>query len=145
MSTPPDQTPNQPDSGSIPPGSDPFKLPPFLQGPEGPNIPSSKEDRTFAMIIHLTGITCTFILPLILWLIKKDKSEFINDQGKEALNFNISAFVVAFVLAIIAGIIHLAILSQLFWLVIVALSVIAGMKANAGIAYRHKYTFRLIK
>jgi len=97
------------------------------------------------MIIHLTGITCTFILPLILWLIKKDKSEFINDQGKEALNFNISAFVVAFVLAIIAGIIHLAILSQLFWLVIVALSVIAGMKANAGIAYRHKYTFRLIK
>lgn len=48
------------------------------------------DEKTMAMLAHLIGgITC-LLGPLIIWLIKKDESPFVNDQGKEAVNFQLS-------------------------------------------------------
>src|SRR5438105_972285 len=50
---------------------------------------SKKDERMMAMFCHLGGILGGFILPLVIWLIKKDESRYIDYHGKEALNFQI--------------------------------------------------------
>jgi uncharacterized Tic20 family protein len=144
MSTP-DQTPNQPESGATPPSNDPINLPPFLVVPPGPEIPSTPDERTYAMILHIASGACCFLVALVMWFIKKDKSRFIDDQGKEAVNFTVTAFVVSFITSCVLNAIRLGKLEYLVYLAILALSIIAGIKAKAGIAYRHKYTFRFLK
>ena len=55
-----------------------------------PSTEVSKDARMWAMLCHLLGLFTCFIGPLIIWLIKKDEDPFIDDQGKEALNFQIT-------------------------------------------------------
>src|SRR3546814_10003434 len=74
---------------------------------------------------------------------------FVDDQGKEALNFNITVGIAFFVLVLLAvltlGIglviaIPLWIIIGIAWLVF---TIIAAIKANAGVAYRYPFTLRL--
>ncbi|MQX54713.1 DUF4870 domain-containing protein [Alcanivorax sediminis] len=111
----------------------------------------SKEERGQAMACHLLALI-GFIIPfgnligpLIMWVIKKDESSFVDDQGKEAVNFNITMLIAGFVCFLLTFVIIGAILLPIlgiFWLVI---TIIAGLKANDGVAYRYPFTLRLIK
>ncbi|WP_460762697.1 DUF4870 domain-containing protein [Lysobacter fragariae] len=92
-----------------------------------------------------------FIGPLIIWMVKKDTSSFVDDQGKEALNFNITVGLVFFGLLLLS-IFTLGlglIIAIPAWIVIgiawLVLTIIAGIKANEGVAYRYPFTLRLIK
>ncbi len=111
----------------------------------------SKDARLFGMLCHLlalSGFVVPFgsiIGPLVMWLIKREEFPFVDDQGKEALNFGISVLIYAIVAGILTVIIigiPLLIAIFVFWVVMV---IIAAMKANAGIAYRYPLTLRLIK
>ena len=64
---------------------------------------ASSDDRTMAMIGHLSGIVAGFIGPLIIWLINKEKADktWLNDQAKEALNFQITLLIAYFVSGIL--------------------------------------------
>ena len=64
---------------------------------------ASQDDRTMAMIGHLSGIVAGFIGPLIIWLINKEKTDkvWLNDQAKEALNFQITLLIAYFVSGIL--------------------------------------------
>lgn len=107
-----------------------------------------KQERTLAMLCHLGGLL-SFLPALIIWLIKKDESEFIDDQGKEALNFQISitiyflaagALIMTIVLAIV-GMIAITVL-PVFYLIMI---IIATVKANNGEKYRYPLCIRFIK
>lgn len=77
--------------------------------------------------------------------LKKDESAFINDQGKEALNFQISVTIYAFISIILIFIligIPILIALGIFILVFV---IIASINSYDGKAYRYPLTFRLIK
>lgn len=110
-----------------------------------------KDERTWGMLCHLSafaGFIIPFggiIAPLVIWLIKKDEMAFVNDQGKEAVNFQITLMIAAILcgLLMIIGIGFLL----LFALVVYALVmiIIAAMKANEGVHYRYPYALRLIK
>lgn len=50
----------------------------------------SKEDKSLAMIMWVLTFFTSFVAPLIIWLVKKDESEYLNKQGKNGLNFAIS-------------------------------------------------------
>lgn len=112
----------------------------------------AKEDRTWGLICHLagfaafTGIPLANILgPLVVWLLKKDQSWFVNDQGKEALNFQISVTIYAIIAAILIFIligIPLLFVIGIAWLV---LMIMAAIKANEGITYRYPLVLRFIK
>lgn len=123
----------------------------------------SAEERQWALFAHLSalvgGIVTSgwagslgcFIGPLIIWLVKKDTMPFVNDQGKEALNFNITVgiiFLALFLLTIVTlGIgalitLPLMVIVGIAWLVF---TIIAAIKANSGEAYRYPLTLRLIK
>lgn len=110
---------------------------------------ASQDDRTVAMLTHLSGILLGFIVPLVVWLINKDKADkdFIIDQSKEALNFNLTllfVYIALFVLTIVT--LGLASpLTFLLWLVSIVFFVLAGLAANRGERYRYPVAIRLIK
>jgi uncharacterized Tic20 family protein len=126
---------------------------------EGPGA----EERQWAMFAHLSalvggiltsgwaGSIGCFIGPLIIWLVKKDTMPFVDDQAKEALNFNITVGIVFFALFLLALLtfglglviaIPLWIIIGIAWLVF---TIIAAIKANEGVAYRYPFTLRLVK
>jgi uncharacterized protein len=130
--------------------------------PPPPSGAPSAEERQWAMFAHLSALAGGlltgafggwgfFIGPLIIWLMKKDTMPFVNDQAKEALNFNITVSAIFLVLLILT-VVTLgigAILTVPVMLIVgigaLVFIIIAAMKANEGIAYRYPVTIRLIK
>lgn len=130
--------------------------------PPAPGGDISAEQRQWAMFAHLSALVGglltsvvggwgTFAGPLIVWLIKKDTMPFVDDQGKEALNFNITVAIIALLMALMTvmtlgiGIIFtgpILVIVGIAWLV---LTIIAAIKANEGVAYRYPFALRLIK
>lgn len=108
----------------------------------------SDEDRNLAMLTHFSAIILGFIVPLIIWLINKDKpeKEFLVDQSKEALNVTISLFLVYIALMVLSFVTFglAGLLSPVVWIVSVVFFIIAGLKAKEGVRYRYPLTLRLI-
>lgn len=109
------------------------------------SVAVSKDARTMALLAHLLGVFTSVIVPLVIYLIKKDEDKFIEDQSKEALNFQITIMIgwfIAFALTFIAiGVI----LFPVLMIGNFVLGIIAALKANDGIAYRYPLTIRLVK
>jgi len=113
-----------------------------------PNTGSaSQDDRTIAMLTHLSGIILGFIVPLIVWLIHKDRTDkdYLVDQSKEALNFQIT-LLMGYVVGIILSVILIgALLNFLLWVVCIIFSIIAALAVNKGETYRYPFAIRLVK
>ena len=107
----------------------------------------TRDERNMGMFCHLLGLAIgtgipagNVVGPLILWLIKKDSSEFIDACGKEAVNFQISVIIYSFVfLAFCFMLIGIPLLVILFavWLVCVIKAAIA---ANQGEIYKYPFS-----
>jgi len=114
-----------------------------------PPVPgvASQEDRTLAMLTHLSGIILSFIVPLIIWLTHKDKADkgWLNDQAKEALNFQITLLIIYVVGSILTVILIGALINLVAWVACIILSIMAALKANEGVSYRYPFALRLIK
>lgn len=101
-----------------------------------------------AHISALAGLIIPFgnlLGPLIVWLIKRNELPFVDQQGKEALNFQISMTIYGLISAalifVVIGIVTSIILA-IAWLVLI---IMATIKANEGVAYKYPLTFRLVK
>jgi uncharacterized protein len=112
----------------------------------------TKDERTWGMIAHLSafaGLVLPFaggvIGPLVVWLIKRDESEFVADQGKEALNFNISVLIASVICGILIFVAVGILLSAALFIYWICVTIIAGIKAGEGVRYRHRFTLRLVK
>ena len=105
----------------------------------------SKDARMWGMLCHLLAIFTSFIAPLIIWLIKKKEDPFIDNQGKEALNFQITVAIAS----IVSGLLCFAcigfVLLPLVGIADIVFCIIATVKANSGIAYRYPVSIRFIK
>ena len=107
---------------------------------------ASEDARTYALLAHFSGILLSVLGPLFFWLLKKDKLPFVDDQGKEALNFQISVLIAYVICGMLASIVHfLAAFAGVIWLGSLILAVAAGLAANQGERYRYPFTLRLIK
>jgi hypothetical protein len=106
----------------------------------------SSDSRMMGMLCHLLGLFTCFIGPLIIWLIKKDEDPFVDNQGKEALNFQITVGI-AF---IVSGLLIPAFCIGVFLGTAVGIAdlvfcIVAAAKANSGQAYRYPVSIRFIK
>jgi uncharacterized Tic20 family protein len=125
---------------------------PVGKPPPKPEGAPSQDERTWALIAHLSGLVASalgglsFLGPLIVWLIKKDQSAFVADQAKEALNFQIAVTIALLVSLVIAAATCVGIvLLPVVGIGSLVFAIIAAMEANKGVAYRYPYTIRLIK
>ena len=119
-----------------------------------PPVPSgapSADDRQWGMFAHLSalsGVVIPFgniIGPLVVWQVKKDTLPFAADQGKEALNFNITMLIAAFIGFLLTFILIGLVLLPLIGIAWLVFTILAGIKANEGVAYRYPFALRLIK
>ncbi len=106
---------------------------------------TSNDDRNLAMLAHLLGIVSGFVGALIIWLIKKDQSAFIDEQGKEALNFQITvmlAFVCSWILMfVLIGML----LMPLVLIGNLVFCILAAVAVSKGEHYKYPFALRLLK
>lgn len=106
-----------------------------------------------AMLCHLLALAGflfsvpggTIVGPLILWAIKKDSMPFVNDQGKEAINFNITVSIIALLCMLTFWLFVPVLLLIGVAIASVVLVIIAAIQASAGKAYRYPFILRLVK
>jgi hypothetical protein len=117
---------------------------------EAPEVAASQEEKTLGLVTNLLAIPCGLLGPLIIWLVKKDTSRFIDTVGKETFNFELSVLIY-FVAASFPAV-PLIFLCGLGFLIYAALAVgnlvfliIAAVKSNEGMIYRFPANLRLIK
>ncbi|WP_342431945.1 DUF4870 domain-containing protein [Neobacillus sp. FSL H8-0543] len=103
------------------------------------------EERTLAAVLYVISFFAPIIGPLVIWLIKKDESAFIDYHGKEYFNFFISYTVYG----IVSGILVLLLIGIfLLWalgIMLFVFTIIAAVKAYEGNEYRFPLIFRVIK
>ena len=98
-----------------------------------------------AMLIHVSAIFTGFVGPLIIWLIKKDESAFVDRHGKTALNFTITLMIAYFVSAILI-LVLIGILMILALMVVgIVFPIIAAIAANKGEEYTYPLSIKFIK
>ena len=122
-----------------------------------PETPESKEinrdARMWAMICHLAGlaglvipVVGNIVAPLVIWQIKKDDFPFVDEQGKEAVNFQISMSIYGLVSSLLILVFCIGVpLVVAVYIVDPVLLLIAAVKANNGHHYRYPLTIRFIK
>jgi len=108
--------------------------------------------HTWAMLCHLAALAIfigipfgNIIGPLVVWLVKKQEHPFIDEQGKAAVNFQISmtiyliaAFFLCFVFIGFPILIGLLITNLIF-------IIVASVKASNGESYKYPLAIRFIK
>lgn len=123
------------DDGGMPPPSEP-----------------DRDARMWAMAAHLVpflGWMVPFagniVLPLIVWLLKREEHPFIDDQGKESVNFQITVTIAMAIASLTIFICIGVILAPLVGLAAIVLQILAAIQANNGVPYRYPFTLRLVK
>ncbi len=107
--------------------------------------------RNWAMVCHLSALAMlvtgigALVGPLIVWLLKRDVDPFIDDQGKEALNFQITMMIAAIVSAILTLVIVGFLFLVIVGLLMLIMPIVAATKSSDGELYRYPMTIRFIK
>lgn len=111
-----------------------------------------EEVRTTASLIHLSALIgligngIGFVLaPLAFWFIKRDEDPFLDDQGKEAVNFQLTMTLAALVSIPLMIVLVGFVLIGLVALAMIILPIVAAMRARDGESYRYPATIRFIK
>lgn len=118
------------------------------------------DDKTYAVLMHLSVLAhlvlpyISLAIPIIMWLTRKDRSVFIDDHGREAINFQISVTIYSLVLPIIGviimfltlglGVILLIPLVFLPYVLAIVGMVMAIVRTNKGEYFRYPMTIRFL-
>ncbi|CDF96300.1 MULTISPECIES: DUF4870 domain-containing protein [unclassified Pseudomonas] len=110
-----------------------------------------REARQWAMFCHLSALSGlvipfgTLIGPLVLWQVKRESDPFVDAQGKEALNFQITVAIASLISLLLMVVVIGFFLFGLIAIGALVLTIIGGIKANEGQPYRYPFTWRVIK
>lgn len=119
--------------------------------PEGGVVETNSEAKTYGMLCHLLALA-GFIIPfgniigpLVMWMLKKEQYKFVDDQGKEALNFQITVMIAALICFALMFLLIGFVLLPAVGIASLVFIILAAVKASGGVHYRYPYTIRLIK
>lgn len=105
--------------------------------------PTSLE-RNIVTFTHLGGTVFSFIPALAVWALKKDESPYIEEQAREALNFQITVLMAQFAASVLYIILIGYALAGLVWLVNVVFCILAAISTSKGENYNYPIALRLI-
>ncbi|MGF1564088.1 MAG: DUF4870 domain-containing protein [Flavobacteriales bacterium] len=106
--------------------------------------PPTADEKNLALLSHMGTFFGGFIVPLIVWLVKKDESAYVARHAKESLNFQISLiiyFVASAILMFIVVGVFLIFALSIFSLIVVILATVA---ASQGKDYQYPLCIRFI-
>jgi len=128
-------------------------LDPLIDPAPSGNVAIPKDARNWAMLCHLSAllgfmtipVMAHLIGPLVIWLLKRDDHPFIDEQGKESLNFQISMTIYflasALLLCIFVGFVLWGIVAVMDFVFVI----FAAIKAGDGVHYRYPLTIRFVR
>jgi uncharacterized protein len=113
------------------------------------DLPELTNDaKNWAVMCHLAALIGLavppfgfFLGPLFVWLLKRNEHPYIDENGKEAFNFQVSALIYAVLLCCL--IITIPLLLVLIAADVI-LTIVAAIKASNGEVYRYPFALRLI-
>ena len=108
-------------------------------------IEGSQDARNMALLCHLLGFFTSFIGPLIVWLLKKDDSPYVDRQGKEALNFQIAVILASFVAGLLSFLCIGLLLFPVIGIADLVFVIMACIATSKGEEYKYPVSLRLIK
>ncbi len=110
-----------------------------------PAAPLATSDKALMILSHVSSlIGVPFVLPLVVWLVKKNDPDSVAAHAKEALNFHLSWLIYSLccipLMFLYVGIplVGVLVISGLI------LAIIGAVKASDGILYRYPLTIRMI-
>ncbi|MBN8835676.1 MAG: DUF4870 domain-containing protein [Sphingobacteriia bacterium] len=110
-----------------------------------PDYTPTQDEKNIAMLSHLLTFIAPIIAPLIIYVLKKNESPFIEAHAKESLNFHLTAtlfFIVSIILIIVlVGILLLCVIG----LATTVLAIVATIRASEGRIYQYPFTIRFVK
>ncbi len=121
-----------------------YPPPPSSQPSAGQPL-SPSDEKLYAIIAHAGAILFSFIPPLIIWLVFRERSRFVDTEAKEALNWSILmaiAYVVGLITTpILIGFLVLAATG----LAVLIFGIVAAVKVSSGESYRYPFNWRIVK
>jgi len=115
------------------PGQSPYQGPP-------------SDERMWTVLAQVGPFLLSFIAPLVIWLVLKDRSRFVDQEAKESLNFQITMAIAQVAAAIITaitfgigGIVYLVFIAAIVFMIL------AAVANGKGAPYRYPVNIRFIK
>jgi len=114
----------------------------FLGTEMQPDYVPTSDEKTMAVLSHILTLVAPILAPLIIYLVKKNESKFVEWHARESLNFQITVAIVIIILFItIIGIL----IAWIIGIIALALVIIATIRASEGKLYKYPFSIRLIK
>ena len=106
---------------------------------------ASQDDKTLALLSHLGALLVSALVPLIVFLLKKDDSPFVREHTRQSLNLQIMLLIAGFVssllMVVLIGFVLLPLVVITGWV----FQIIAAVKAYNGEMYRFPFVIDIIK
>jgi uncharacterized Tic20 family protein len=114
----------------------------FLGTELQPDYVPTSDEKTMAVLSHILTIVAPILAPLIIYLVKKNESRFVEWHARESLNFQITVAIIIIILFItIVGIL----IAWIVGIISLVLVIIATIRASEGKLYKYPFSIRLIK
>ncbi len=119
--------------------------------PEIPAENMTKNEQNMGMLCHLLALSGYFIPfghlagPLVIWMVKREEMPFVESQGKESLNFQISVTIYGIVAALSIFLLIGFILLPAVIVFNLVCVILASIEAANGKPYRYPLSIRFIK
>ncbi len=110
----------------------------------------SQNERNWGMVIHLSALVgaafaftfANVIVPLVIWTLKREGSDFLDTQGKEVVNFQLSLSIVLLTLWILRFTGIACVAYVVLAIAGIAMAVRGALVAREGTAFRYPFSFR---
>ncbi|MEI2732478.1 MAG: DUF4870 domain-containing protein [Dermatophilaceae bacterium] len=143
---PPPGPSSGPNAADVPPDAPGYRSRP-VPGPgayAGPVPVSPSDARTMSLLAHVGGIIVGFVAPLVVYLLYKDRDQFVRGHAAEALNFQITVFI-AYVAATVTSFVGVGfLLFFAVWVCSIIFAIQGAIAANAGRPYRYPVSIRML-
>ncbi|OEI70025.1 DUF4870 domain-containing protein [Curtobacterium sp. ER1/6] len=122
--------------------------------PQGPQYPagytppqpmSPEDQRLWATLTHVGGIFSSLVVPVIAYLVLRDRGQFIREHTRQALNFHITMAIAGAVCSVLTIVLIGFVLLPILGVLVIVFAVIAAIAANRGDFYHYPLTIEFIK
>ena len=114
---------------------------------EYPLSTPTSDERTMAILSHILAIVPGIGIfgPLVIWLVKKNESPFVEANARESLNFQLTIIIAYIISGILVVVVIGLLLLAVLWVLNLVLVIIATVKASENKIYLYPFNLRLIK
>ena len=110
-----------------------------------PDYTPTQDEKNIAMLAHLLTFVAPFLAPLIIYVLKKNDSQFIAAHAKESLNFHLTLIVIFIISMILILVLIGILLLCLIGLATTVLVIVASIRASEGRLYKYPFTIQFVK